>query len=236
MTPFDFGALIDELERAKVSRDGLPALWGGEFGSELLAGFLSAWIDRSDLPWRLWEWVSDIQLRHEVGPVPGDLPWLERARLFGDGGDLELRRDGQRILWRFVGPPVSALPSGLRLATDGSSTASTGAVGEGDESSAFVAYPYPYGGLGPDWRCVRRTSLLWGQELLDEHDQGLGVWQEDRVAVRLLRYPDMSGLSQYGRVELVYDEYLQGDAVQAVWWRALQGFTGQEDKDHGGTE
>ena len=110
MSGLNFSTLIDELRGAMVAPDELPAIWGGEFSAGRLQAFLAAWTGRGDLPWRVWEWVSDMQIMHGASAPPANLQWLERGRLFGDGGDLTLRRDGERFMWHFVGPHASPLP------------------------------------------------------------------------------------------------------------------------------
>ena len=34
----------------------------------------------------------------------------------------------------------------------------------------------------------------------------------------------------------MYNEYLQGDVVEAVWWLRLEGFSGKEEWSHGRAE
>lgn len=235
MSGLDFNTLIDELRSAVVAPDELPAMWGGEFCAGRLQAFLVAWTGRGDLPWRVWEWISDMQIMHGAGAPPANLQWLERGRLFGDGGDLTLRRDGERFMWHFVGSHASPLPAGFVWDEErGGQDTTTTSV---DDAPPFLVSNYWQSRQGNDWRRFRRTALLWGQELQETRNgqiKDLGIWREDRVAGGVnLVYPTLSGQGAEGRVQLVYDEYLQGDVVEAVWWLRLEGFRVKKENSHG---
>ncbi len=180
---------------------------GGRVPVNSVEEFLTAWDwSQLDMPWRIWEWVSDIAFNYQTGrptPTPGDFrrpTWLERIRIFGDSGDLELRRDGSDFLWHFVGQANIAIPTGF---------------GNVDYWQA-----YPTRSLA----CYSRQVMLWGEEIKDTEGLPQGVWQEDRVGYARLIYPNMKGDQ---RVLLRYNEYLYGGNVEAVWWRGLQGWEEQ---------
>lgn len=191
-------------EGPQVSQGEL-AIWGGKFKADKLAAFLDAWDWTSlDMPWHIWEWVSDIIFEHQSGP-PALLDedfrrpqWLERARFFGPGGDLELRRDGDCFLWRFVGRPETTKPCGFF-----------------DPEADYWTHD---GHAGRQLHVCRRKALLWGQELAGHP----GRWHDDRVARARLTYPAASGQSTKGRAQLRYNEYLYGDDVEAVWWQGIE--------------
>ena len=201
MTRLDFEQEIEALFDDNVATPETLTIWGGDFVASEIADFLAIWEwSQMDMPWRIWEWASDMAFEHQTGtptPAAGDfrsMAWLERARFFGPSGDLELRRDGERFLWRFVG-----------------------GVKKIRASQGFE--PDNYWKDRATWRLhvKDRVALLWGQELPDH----LGQWQEDRVAAAQLHYPNTQGDEQ-GRVRLHYREYLRGGNVEAVWWLGLK--------------
>jgi len=234
MLNLDFAALLNELEQSTLQNDECPVLWGGRFpASEAnLSAFLLGWgLAARRMPWRIWEWVSELALEEAGSDVPANLALLERGRLFGPGGDLELRRDEECVLWRFVGPPASAAPQCLHWEHEHKPEALKEMRRGGQE-------PFPaadFWRAHPECRPLlkrQRYALLWGQE--EQHGdppRGMGVWREDRVAGASapLRYPGMSERSKVGRVELAYSEYLWADAVQAVWWEGLQPHQAKEE-------
>jgi hypothetical protein len=85
-------------------------IWGGRCDRVDLADFLQSWSPASrGMSLGIWEYTDGIQFR-DSGTDKERLPWLERARLFGPGGDLSLRREGEEYLWHFIGtfpPPVA---------------------------------------------------------------------------------------------------------------------------------
>jgi hypothetical protein len=208
MGRWDFKTAIDTLvQESGVTRAEL-ALWGGSFDAARLDNFLDAWSwDEVEMPWHIWEWISDTTFVYQKGKPNAEAgefrrpAWLERARFFGESGDLELRRAGSRYRWRFVGKPRD-----LNVPKDYKPT---------DYWAHHEAPLYPQ----------ERTVLLWGQEL-----EGGGRWHEDRVAAAELAYPHVHGSVETGRVHLRYREYLSGGNVAAVWWVAVEPY----DKEKGG--
>lgn len=209
------GTLIQALKPDAVAESEHPALWGGAIEASQIEDFLQAWDWAArDMPWRIWEYEDRIALERSAD-LPADLVRLERGRLFGPGGDLSLRRDAGRILWHFVGPRNAPAPAKLQWA-----------------HLQYPATPPPYAAVdfwksnpqaSRPWQRRSQSVLLWGQEERDQDGKGVGVWREDRVSgVRSeLCYPTLSGSSSEGRAQLVYWEYLWGDAVQAVWWQGI---------------
>ncbi len=180
---------------------------GGRVDVNGIECFLAAWDwSQLDMPWRIWEWVSDIAFDYQTGapiPAPGNFrraAWLERVRIFGESGDLELRRDGAYFLWHFVGQANIVVPTGF------------------ENVDYWQAYPTR------SLACYSRQVMLWGQEIRDAEDQPRGIWQEDRVGYAQLIYPQMKGDQ---RVLLHYNEYLYGDNVEAVWWLGLERWEGK---------
>jgi hypothetical protein len=183
----DFGRLVDEMfGEPTVGRDDL-AVWGGSFAAGDLDRFISAWaLPREGMPWSLWQWTDRIEVQYGQG-APGELEYLERGRVFGPQGDFEIRREGERFLWRFVGQRDTAMPP------------------------AFQAADYWQGREGTRLRPCRRTALLWGsrQAAAPHGKQG---WHDDRVSQARLEYPRLEG----DRVQAAYVEYLDGGNVEFV--------------------
>lgn len=176
-------------------------IWGGELtasGTEsleqVLERFLAVWNDPArQMPWRVWEYVDEIEFTKGQATK---LPLLERGRVFGQGGDLSLRRDGERVLWYFVGKSWQSPPSGF------------------DYADFWQAHPN-FERLR--WR--RERSLLWG-----EYKTALERWQEDRVGRARLSYPvDATAAGPQGqRMMMDYIVLTDGGQVAFVWWRRLR--------------
>ena len=130
----DFTELLEQMEEDRRPAEGWPTI----AGAECTEGKLLEWLgdlDLTEMDFRIWEFTDHCTIGHD-GP-PETAKWLERARLFGEGGDLDIRRDGSRFLWRFVGKGKYA-PDGERLD-----------LPTGDE-------------INPVYRRVQ-TALLWGE-------------------------------------------------------------------------
>jgi hypothetical protein len=135
--PISFEDLVDEV-RGSVC-PSWPTICGGVWDSEaVLTQVLIPYQDNGALRWRIWEYTDSCAIGQ--GWLEQDVRWLERARLFGEGGDLDVRRDGVRFLWRYVGKPEHAPPGGSNL--------------EMDESSPVY--------------CFEQTALLWGTRERDQ--------------------------------------------------------------------
>lgn len=175
----DFAQLVREVtDSPLIGRDAL-AIWGGFCPESALTEFLGAW-DLREMPYRIWEFVSEIVF--ERGTMPGNVALLERGRLFGPGGDLELRREGDGFAWRFIGPAGTAPPPAAADAQD-------------------------YWAHHPDATFFQRTetALLWGTRRSD-------AWYDDRVGAARLNYPGegerlqvrYKTFSRAGQVEFVW--------------------------------
>lgn len=219
MPSIDFNQLITDLQKSKVGTAKTLSLWGGEFDDGDLGDFLTAWkLDRRDMPWRLWEWASDLLLEHSAAQSQENpawqrrREWLERGRLFGPGGDLELRRHGACFRWRWIGPYQEKLPEGLAWENEGN------AVGRFTVADYWRQHP------GRELLERPRQMLLWGQERQDDEQKPQGTWHEERVGGvhAPLVYPTLSGRGKNGRVRLCYSEFLYEDNVEAVWWLGLE--------------
>ncbi len=198
-----------------------PTIWGGQFEANWLTEFLEAWnLAVRDMPWRVWEWISDLKMDHVapgIAGLPGNPHLLERGRLFGTDGDLSLRRDGERFLWNFVGRRDTTLPQRLHWEGPVKESSAEKDVGSRFAVADYWAY-HPQAFLSGR----RRVVLLWGKERY-HNGNPMGTWHDDRVSnvKHPLVYPTMSGKN---RVRLSYCEYMRGDVIEAVWWLRLEGW------------
>jgi hypothetical protein len=177
----DFEKLIDEVPPPQHGQSDL-SLWGGTCTEDALTDFLAGW-DRKDMPYRIWEFTDRINF--ERNTLASNVTLLERGRLFGEGGDLDLRRDGYTFRWRFVGDPDVRPPEGY--------DAEEGNFWEKHSDAAF--------------HCYEEMALLWGKRQGDR-------WHDDRVAAAKLDYPapddaervqvQYKVYSRAGRVEFVW--------------------------------
>jgi hypothetical protein len=226
----DIEALVRKMLTTDPAGPGDLAVWGGEFGSQALEAFLKAWnLPRPGMPWSIWQWTDDIDIGHDAA-LPGELGYLERGRVFGEQGDLELRREGDQVLWRFVGPTSDPDP-----VPDDVKTADYGAVnywGENaerdpDADPATIdegqAVNYCRENAGRGLRPYERTALLWGAD-----DNGDGRWRDPRVGRARLEYPTMKG---HQVVQVRYVEYLHGGDVE---FARLLGLEPGPDRPKGG--
>ena len=159
----DFKSEIDELLNPAVQvGPGQVEIWGGEFPVEELARFLETWnLASRAMEWRIWEYAHRIEFTRD-SPPSEDLSLFERARLFGDDGDLTLRRDGDRVFWSFVGKAAPPVEGGVS-----------------------------FWEKVPDARLRRweRTVLVWGEQQKRSSGTRPIGWHEDRVGWADLRYP-----------------------------------------------
>ena len=179
----DFAKLLERMEKDRRPAEGWPTITGAECAEGKLLEWLEELEDLklTEMAVRIWEF-TDRCIIGDDGP-PETAKWLERARLFGEGGDLDIRRDGDRFLWRFVGKEEYA-PDGERLE-----------LPTGDE-------------INPVYR-RERTALLWGErkegqsQWFDDRTAGAALtYPVDgapaRVKVRYYEY------TQAGRILVIW--------------------------------
>jgi len=187
----DFDDLVEQMRDDVVSLDDWPTVVGGECSEAQLMDWLND-LDLSAMDVRIW-WFTDHATIGRDGP-PGSAELLERARLFGKGGDLDVRRDGTLFRWRYIGEAQYA-PQGDSLEYPGS------------------------GEAGPV--CQReRKALLWGtrengqEQWFDDRVSG----------AKLTYFPDPLPLPQdtEERVKVQFREYTQAGQTVAVWLVGLE--------------
>ncbi len=106
---------FDDAKNATIANRDNLAIRGGNFPAGNLYAFWHEWRTLiARLEWRMFEYVNEFQLRNTAAnpdlPEPHEFWKLERARIFGDVGDLEVRRDGETFYWRYIGVNDTNLP------------------------------------------------------------------------------------------------------------------------------
>ena len=185
----DFKDIIERMSKDELSEKQWPNIVGGECSETELVDWLNR-LDLSDMPIRIWSYTDRCTFGDEGPPATAER--LERARLFGPGGDLDVRRDGDRFHWRYVGAADQA-PEGDRL-------------------------PHPGTPERPVYRRTRQ-ALLWGtrekeqKQWFDDRVAGAGL-------TYFAEPPALSdGVEE--RVKVEYREYTQAGRTIAVWLRGL---------------
>jgi hypothetical protein len=203
----DFDQLIKKMNGAPIyGKDDSRRLtiMGGRFVPDQFDPFLDAWRKRwEEMPWRIWEHISRIGFAAE----PERPEYLQRAYVFGPGGHLSLRRDGNRWLWHYIGPADQPLLEGFEC------------------KDFWEAHP------DAKLRRYEEHVLLWGKEIIDKK-QTTGTWWEDRVAAANLRYPEK--LKGKSRVQLDFWRFTENGQTAFVWYRGLSGQA--ETSTKGGTD
>lgn len=169
-------------------------VFGGEITSDELEPFFAAWQNAADsMPYRVWEYID--RMFFENGTWPDKYALFEQARLFGDGGDLSVRRDGDHCFWRFVGPEGYRLPAGVQ--------------------------GYDYWDSVPEGTRLHVALdevLLWGKG--EKMPDGSMIWRDDRTAGARLVYPQQTA----ERVKLVMKKYSRAGNVEHVRYLRLEGW------------
>ncbi|MFZ2489390.1 MAG: CRISPR-associated protein Csx19 [Anaerolineae bacterium] len=186
-----FDQLIHKMQQARVEEADHPTIWGGRFSANRFNEFLSVWRKHwPGMPWRIWEHISDIEFADE----PKEPEYLQRAEIFGEGGHLSLRRDDNRWLWRYIGPPNQTKPKGFDQSPECEDFWST------TKASQLRRY--------------EEQVLLWGED-----KNSTGLWWDDRVAAANLSYS--SSLKGNPRVYIDIWRFTQNGQTAFVWYRGL---------------
>lgn len=190
----NFTTLLAKMDRAQQAiGDVRPVIVGGRFAHSELTQFLATWQPKwQAMPYRIWEQINEIGF-HEAPQAPN---YLLRGEVFGTGGHLSLRRDGNRWLWHFIGPAGTVV---------GSEWGDEAFWNEKTEREVKLRR-YP------------ENVILWG---LNDHRTPSGIWWEDRVGAAKLNYP--SALKEHERVYLHFWRYTEGGQTAFVWYRELNG-------------
>ena len=181
----------DLLKEKRISRNDIQ-IWGGEIEEKEIKDFIRKW-DLSDMPYRIVETVKDITISKDKDNIDIDPEIVERIRIFGDGGDLDLMRDSSCFRWRYIGknPPPQDITAEDFWEKK-----------ENRDKKFFVE---------------EKEALLWGR-----YSQDMKQWHDDRVAKTKLLYPINGNpervkilyktLSEKGVVSFVWFTGLKGGA------------------------
>lgn len=173
------------------------SLWGGVCTAAQLPAWLAQW-NLTGLNNRYWEQVSRAEFSATL-PDAQDVALLERARLFGAGGDLSLRRTGDDFHWLWIGPRGTQPPNPAAA------------------QNFWVAPAH----AGASFHRVEETALLWGEHKNGQPvtPQGAPLWFDDRVARAWLNYP---APATWLRVQLRYWAFSRAGRIEFVWLRGLE--------------
>jgi hypothetical protein len=196
----DFHVLVEQMRSSQVGKNDL-AIWGEACAETEALDLVKHWPTVAQMPYRIWEYCSNIVFGRDIS---ANVQWLERARLFGEGGDLSLRRDAKGFHWWFVGPIGSCLPDGFQ-----------GKDFWKAESDA-------------KFHECKEAALLWGKGGMHqaEGEQKRWIWFEDRTASAQLCYP-VDGEPE--RVQVDYRTYSRRGRIEFVWLTGLSSWEGPQN-------
>lgn len=192
MTPqepiIDWPALREMLAAGSYGPQQLT-IAGGRVAATDLVAFLDRWPwPAGPKRWEYWQHVSELVLTSGQSLDASQIGTLEMARLFGLGGDLSLRRDGNLFRWHFVGPAGIVLPVGAT------------SFWSADRQTNFLRQ--------------EKRALLWGQRR--EWPGRDPLWLEDRIGWAALSYPGVPNGAD-GRAVVCYWTFGQGGQPAFVW-------------------
>jgi hypothetical protein len=148
---------IDKLLEERLAKGDIK-IWGGKITEEHLASFVSLW-DMSRMPFIILETLGDIRVTRNSDYLEIDPYVVDRLRIFGEDGDLDIRRDSNIFFWRYIG--MNSPPEGI------------------EGKSFWDENPDKRFFMGDD-----ECALLWGK-----YDSRKKLWHERRVASAKLSYP-----------------------------------------------
>lgn len=206
------GGMIDlGAESESIFEDEKRAPEMKQSTEEKIGQFISAWqsiFDEESIA--IWETIDCIEMPM-VKALPSEYGELMRARFFGEGGDLSLRRDGNRLYWHFIGAPRDDF-------SDFPKIKSTCRFWDEQEK-------LPEAERVKELRLQKEAeALLWGERV-----NGKNFWREDRVGAIDLVYPTME--THNGRVKLRYDVYWHNGQPAFVWLKKFVDASSQPETD-----
>ncbi len=102
MNTLNFSEKIKRLlEEKRISERDIQ-IWGGEVKENGLQQFISKW-DFSNMPFVIIETLKELTITRNFNYSLIEPELIERIRIFGKAGDLDLRRNGYSFIWRYVG-------------------------------------------------------------------------------------------------------------------------------------
>jgi len=184
------------MSETKTVGNGDLSILGGQCDANQVLALLGDWPERASLSYRIWEYTDEIEIVENGNlPTAAQIKYLERARLFGEGGDLTLRRVGEQFRWWFTGPQGVSVPEKYKPVDF---------LENGDPGAIFNKETH--------------TALLWGSR---DKEKGHTNFWEDRVAGANLSYSKFPELKNAERVEVEYTTYTRAGRVEFVWMKRL---------------
>ena len=188
----DFAKLVEDMLGSIVDEKEL-AIFGGYCAEKDLIGFIPQW--KVTFPFRIWEYVSEICFEKEEDiPKNINVTLLERGRLFGEYGDLSLRRTGDGFNWTFIGPAGTQAPKG----NYGTRSYWDEKNDHNNEHRAKTFHQY------------KEKALLWGEWNGKQ-------WYESRVAAARLNYPQ-----EGKRMQIEYKIFSNAGKISFVWFTGFR--------------
>ncbi|MBD3190529.1 MAG: hypothetical protein GF308_07785 [Candidatus Heimdallarchaeota archaeon] len=110
MSQFNLTKEIEKLKKEKPVSKGEPLIYGGKITDNELQDFLRQF-NFKKMPYSIIELVNNLSIEKNFDYSKMDFDRVERIRSFGEGGDLDLRRDENQFYWRYIGK--TSLPSNI---------------------------------------------------------------------------------------------------------------------------
>lgn len=189
-TAVNFEELVPQMKKDELVAERWPTIVGGHCAEAELLDWLDG-LSLQEMTHHIWSFTDHCTISDD-GP-PESAERLERARLFGEGGDLDIRRDGQNFFWRYAG--------------------------KADYAPACETLAYPGTPESPVY-CRERTALLWGtrekeqEQWFDDRVSGASLTYFPNPT------PLDEGVKE--RVQVRFREYTQAGRVLVVWLRELE--------------
>jgi len=191
---------MNTLQEKLWNKENLTIL-GGAFEEDKLTEFLK-WPVVDELKYMIGETSDAITInRDDLPEITSAKEYLLRLRIFGDKGDLTIRRNGKKFLWWFVGEAnVAQHPT----------------IGEVEDF-------FKLNNDAQFW-VTDDNSLLWGMRKNDAGISNPKFW-DDRVAGASLDYPIAKDAE---RAQLRYRVLSGPEKVEFIWYLEICPY--QDDK------
>lgn len=193
----DFKKEVERLSSDKlISASDNIAILGGAIKADQISEFIAK-CNFYMMPYKIWEYTNEIKFVVDELPDSSKYKYLVRGRIFGPGGDMEIRRESDIFLWHFIGQEET-----INLENYNPKNFWT----EGENSKTIL-------------RQYEESSLLWG-----DYKEDLERWQDDRVGWAFLNYPihDPEVKSKGKRLEIHYSVFSYQGQVQFIWFKEVK--------------
>jgi len=94
-------AKIENLLKKRISEKDIQ-IWGGEVNEDELQNFFSKWKFIS-MPFVIMETLKEFTITKNFNFSNKEPKLIERIRIFGKAGDLDLRRNSTCFIWKYIG-------------------------------------------------------------------------------------------------------------------------------------